>query len=260
MLRLTRVLLPASLLLCLVGCESDRMVLTVERDYPIGTYETLLLDQRAGDLMVIGEADRDTVQLVVELRSRRVGKDSDQDAIEALRVGLGEIDTTIGRIAAGLDDAPRGYYVDVTAFVPHQVAMEIEDDSGDTSIENVAALTLHDDSGDIRISDIAGTVIVDDDSGDLRISGVAGDLWIDDDSGDISVTGVQGNVDVSDDSGDIGITTVGGDVTLNDRSGDIVVRDAAGTVRVDDRSGDIVIENAGDAQILSDSSGDVSIR
>ncbi len=246
--------------LALSACEGDRRVLVVEEDFDLGDIAELHLDQRAGDLAIHGEEGRDSVHLVVALRSARLSDGRDEAAKKALRIGLSKLDGDAGRLVAGLHRPPLGYYVDVTAFVPAEIAMTIEDNSGDATITGIAALTIDDDSGDLSIEDIAGAVHVDDDSGDIDIRGVGGDITIDDDSGDISVSGVDGSVDLSGASGDLRVTSVGGDVEVDDRSGDMQIIDVAGAVLVRDRSGDIEIVNAGDADILSDGSGDVSIR
>ncbi|MCH9688746.1 MAG: DUF4097 domain-containing protein [Deltaproteobacteria bacterium] len=258
--RFARSLLPCSLLLSLAGCDGDRRVATVERGFEVDGFATLLLDQREGDLTVIGEQDRESITVVAELRAARLSDAQDDEAERALRVGLTELDPTTARIAAGLDDAPRGYYVDVTVIVPSYMTMEVSDESGDATFENLAALTLDDRSGDVRISDIQGTVVIDDDSGDMHVTNVGGDLVITDDSGDLGIRDVGGDLLVRDTSGDIVVDGVAGGAEIDDRSGDIVVRDVGEMVSVTDRSGDILIVGAGDARIVSDTSGDVLIR
>lgn len=225
----------------LAGCDADRRVL-VEEEFALGDLTEIALDQRAGDLVIVGEDDSDAVRLVVELRTHRASTSSDERAKDALRIGLEREGRDIGRLLAGLHRPPAGYYVDVTAFVPSSIHMEVEDGSGDVLIENIASLRI------------------DDDSGDMDIVGIAGDLAISDDSGDLVAEHIGGSVRIDDDSGDIVLTDVGGDVELDDDSGDIVIEDAAGIVTIDDRSGDIVVIGAKDVDVRSDSSGDVVIR
>ena len=226
----------------LTGCDADRRVLVVEEDFALGDLSEIALDQRAGDLVIVGEDDSDSIRLVVELRTRRPSTSRDEQAKDALRIGLEREGRDVGRLLAGLHRPPAGYYVDVTAFVPSSIHMEVEDGSGDVLIENLASLRI------------------DDDSGDLDIVGIAGDLSISDDSGDLVAEHIGGNVRIEDDSGDIVLSDVGGDVELEDDSGDMVIEDVEGMVTIDDRSGDIVVIGAKDVNVRSDSSGDVVIR
>ena len=224
------------------GCDSGRRVLVVEEEFALGDLSEIALDQRAGDLVIVGEDDSDAVRLVVELRTHRASTSRDEQAKDALRIGLDREGRDVGRLLAGLHRPPAGYYVDVTAFVPSSVHMEVEDGSGDVLIENLASLRI------------------DDDSGDIDIVGIAGDLVISDDSGDLVAEQIGGSVRIDDDSGDIVLADIGGDVEIDDDSGDMVIEDAEGTVTIDDRSGDIVVLGAKDVDVRSDSSGDVVIR
>jgi len=232
-------LVPA--LLATTGCDGHR-VATVEREYDIGEVNELLLDQQSGDLVIHGEEGRESVKLIVELRSRRVSDRQDDAAKDSLRLGFNALDDNSGRILAGLDNPPNGYHLDVVALVPADSVLLVDDDSGDVLIENVAGLVLSDGSGDVAISDIAGDVLINDSSGDISVDHVGGDVEIDDRSGDIAVR------------------NVGGDADVEDRSGDIAIINIEGMATVRDRSGDIAIVNAGDARVVSDTSGDVSIN
>jgi len=214
----------------------------VEEEFAIGDLTELTLDQRAGDLVIVGEDDSESIRLVVELRTHRPSQARDEQAKKSLRIGLDNGGGDSGRILAGLHRPPAGYHVDVTAFVPSSVHMDIEDDSGDVVIENLASLRIEDDSGDMDITKIAGDLLIVDDSGDIVAEQIGGKVRIDDDSGDIVLAGV------------------GGDVELDDDSGDMVIEDVDGVVTIDDRSGDIVVLGAKDVNVRSDSSGDVTIR
>ena len=239
---LSALLCPALLATTLTACDAGRRVLVVDEEFALGDLTELDLDQRAGDLVIVGEDDSDAVRLVVELRTHRVSNARDEDAKDALRVGLEREGIETGRILAGLHHPPAGYYVDVTVFVPSKMHMRVEDGSGDLAVENLASLRLDDDSGDIDIAQIAGDLVISDDSGDLVAEHIGGHVHIDDASGDIEVA------------------DVGGDVEVDDRSGDMVIEHVDGTVTIDDRSGDIVVAGAKDVNVRSDSSGDVTIR
>jgi DUF4097 and DUF4098 domain-containing protein YvlB len=151
-------------------------------------------------------------------------------------------------------------YIDIGIALPASVPVEAVDSSGDTVIEDLAALTIQDSSGDLEINRIAGLADVADSSGDLDIDD-AGSVRVRDSSGDIEIGKVRDAVEVtSDSSGDIHIAQVGGSVRIGqDSSGGIRVEDVKGSVTVDsDSSGDIYAGHVGgDFTVTEDSSGDI---
>jgi hypothetical protein len=151
-------------------------------------------------------------------------------------------------------------YIDVGIALPSSVPVDATDSSGDTNIEDLAALTIQDSSGDLEIHRIAGLVDVGDSSGDLDIDD-AGSARVRDSSGDIEVDKVRGDVEItSDSSGDIHVAQVDAGVHIGqDSSGGIRVEDVKGSVLVDsDSSGDIYAGHiGGDFTVTEDSSGDI---
>jgi len=231
-----------SAVLGLSACDGQ-IVETYEHRFAIAPEATgLVIEQGSGDISVTGEPDRIDIEIRAELRSNRPGDLQDDDAKRSVRIDLIELDEQTIELAVGLHDPPLGYHLDLQAWVPSSIALDLDDDSGDISIEGVRELRLVDDSGDIAIESIDGVVIVNDGSGDIFVGGIAEELVIDDASGDIRIENAARNVDVEDGSGDISIEHVAGIVTLRDGSGDIAV----------DGAEDVVIEN--------DGSGDVAIR
>lgn len=132
-------------------------------------------------------------------------------------------------------------YLDLVVEVPERTALEVEDASGDTIIENVGATKVTDSSGDLRIAGVRGDLAVRDGSGDLDISDVDGTIRLRDGSGQIRVRDAGSVVVESDSSGDIDIANVRGDVSiLDDGSGGIEVAGVGGNFTVeDDGSGGI---------------------
>ena len=151
-------------------------------------------------------------------------------------------------------------YIDIGIALPSSVPVDATDSSGDTNIEDLAALTIQDSSGDLEIHRIAGFTDVADSSGDLDIDD-AGSVRVRDSSGDIEIDKVKGDVEItSDSSGDIHVAQVGASVHIGqDSSGGIRVEDVKGNVIIDsDSSGDIYAGHVGgDFTVSEDSSGDI---
>ncbi|MEN0067197.1 MAG: hypothetical protein AAGA48_34010 [Myxococcota bacterium] len=265
----------------LVGCvipadrELDRQVLELE----VTTEEAIDLVTRAGDLEVIGEPGRTTVQMEVTLVRFTDGPFSPSDA-----AGLNNLVATLesegGQISAEafvsiVGNNPFG--TDVVLRVPADLDVAIEDDSGDIAVSELAGtVSIDDDSGDIVVA-VVGAADINDDSGAIELLDVDGDVTINDDSGFVFVQNVMGTVDIIDQSGDIEVngagtttirddsgailvTTIEGDVDVVDDSGDIDVRDVTGVVSIDDDSGDIRVTNVGDFELRSDGSGSVTVN
>ena len=74
--------------------------------------------------------------------------------------------------------------LDLEVELPANVAIEIEDSSGDLEVRDVAALDVEDSSGDIALANIGGALRVRDSSGEIRVDGVRGDVQLRDSSGD----------------------------------------------------------------------------
>src|SRR5512140_363082 len=84
--------------------------------------------------------------------------------------------------------------LDMEVVLPDNVAVNVDDGSGDTTVSNVASLDVDDGSGDLTIRNVAGAVKFDDGSGDVEITNVGGDVRANDGSGDVTIGHVRGSV------------------------------------------------------------------
>ena len=128
--------------------------------------------------------------------------------------------------------------LDFDVTVPDNIALRVEDGSGDLTIDNVASVDLTDGSGDIVIRNVIGDLSVRDGSGDMNIDNVSGNVHISDGSGDIDVNGA-GSVEISNDgSGGVDIRNVQHDVHIGNKgSGSIEVSDVGGNFHVGNKGG-----------------------
>jgi len=121
--------------------------------------------------------------------------------------------------------------LDFDVTVPDNVALRVEDGSGDLTIDNVA-------SGDIVIRNVIGDLSVRDGSGNMNIDNVSGNVHISDGSGNIDVNGA-GSVEISNDgSGSADIRNVKHDVHIGNKgSGNVEVSDVGGNFHVGNKGG-----------------------
>jgi DUF4097 and DUF4098 domain-containing protein YvlB len=223
--------------------------------------EKVVIRAGAGDMKVIGRSNA----VRVEARGQAcAGKQEllDKTQISVRRDGnIIYVETELPQNESGWSWGKNEYaYIDIGIALPSNVPVEVTDSSGDTVIEDLAALTLQDSSGDLEIHRIAGLADVGDSSGDLRIED-AGSARVRDSSGDIEIEKVRELVDVvSDSSGDIHVGRVDGSVRIEqDSSGGIRIEEVKGDVNVDsDSSGDIYAGHVGgDFTVGEDSSGTI---
>jgi hypothetical protein len=128
--------------------------------------------------------------------------------------------------------------LDFDVIVPDNIALRVEDGSGDLTINTVAGVDLTDGSGDIDIRNVIGDVSVRDGSGDMKLDNISGNIHVSDGSGDIDVNGA-GSVEIANDgSGGVDIRNVKHDVHVGNKgSGSVEVTDVGGNFRVGNKGG-----------------------
>lgn len=183
------------------------------------------------EIVVSGVSDKDMEEYIkdhIELELRKAGSTA----------------VLVGRIREhGFSFMPREALIDLTVTVPKGLAVEIDDGSGELTVNGV--------SGGLRIKD---------GSGSMEVKSIVGDLWIDDGSGEIEVDDVQGNVEIIDGSGETDVRNVTGDLSIDDGSGGITLGKIGGTVTVEDGSGSLRIDDVGkDVRIKHKGSGSVDV-
>ncbi|HTU64707.1 MAG TPA: hypothetical protein VMF52_02050 [Steroidobacteraceae bacterium] len=224
--------------------------------------EKVVIRAGAGDMKVIGR----TTAVRVEARGQACA--AKQELLDASQITVRREGNVVYVETDLPQDQTNGWsfgnndyaYIDIGIALPANVPVEATDSSGDTVIQDLAALTIQDSSGDLEISRIAGLADVRDSSGDLRIE-EAGSVHLSDSSGDIEIERIRDGVDIEQDSsGDIHVAQVGGSVRIRqDSSGGIRVEDVKGNVDVDsDSSGDIYAGKVGgNFTVSQDSSGEI---
>ena len=195
----------------------------------------LRIDARAGMLRVTGRAG------ITEVRVRGTARASSRDLLEDIKLEATRNGNEVTVRALIPEFRDSGWHndhalLDLVIETPATLPLDIDDTSGDMTIESVAAkIRIEDNSGNIRVRDAGGDVWISDSSGGIDVSGVKGSVDIDEDSsGEIEIYDVTGSVHVGrDSSGSIDVSRVGGDF--------VVERDGSGSIEYDGVKGKVDI-------------------
>ena len=228
----------------LAAPSTDDCRYTAERDATVDAAgaDLLRLSAAAGSLRVVG------VPGLQEIRVRGEACASRRERLDEIRLVADRSGDEV-RVQVEMPDRSGSWWrgndemrLDLVLEIPEDMALDVDDSSGDTEIQNVAALSIDDSSGGLDLRDIGGELRVRDSSGEIRIDGVRGDVRLHDSSGGIEVRDVRGSVTVErDSSGGIRITEVTGDV--------LILRDSSGGIAVASVGGDFVVERDGSGGI-----------
>ncbi|NVJ60950.1 MAG: hypothetical protein HWE27_11200 [Gammaproteobacteria bacterium] len=152
-------------------------------------------------------------------------------------------------------------FINLTVELPKEMALDIDDGSGEIVIEQVNGdIDLEDGSGAISIIDIVGNLNVKDGSGSFSLKNQKGSLVLDDGSGSINIANVDGNVDIEDGSGSTTVDQITGKLNVEDGSGSLSISHVDGHVTIDDGSGGISLSHlANGVTILNEGSGGLSM-
>ena len=191
---------------------------------PASGATVLKVDARAGQLRITGRAD------LTEVRVRGTARASSRSVLADIK----------------LEAVREGSEIHVRAIVPeHRDCCDWDDQALlDLVIETPATLALDvdDSSGDMTIESVAAKVRIEDSSGNIRVRDAGGDIWISDSSGGIDLRGVKGSVDIDEDSS--------GEIEVYDVTGSVHVgRDSSGSIDVSRVGGDFVVEHDGSGSI-----------
>jgi DUF4097 and DUF4098 domain-containing protein YvlB len=152
-------------------------------------------------------------------------------------------------------------YIDLEVRVPATLAIEVQANSGDANIADVAALDFDSHSGDLVVHHVSGQVVAEVHSGDVKADDIGGLEVRRSGSGDVLARNVHGQIKVGHvGSGDLGFDDVGksvqvesigsGDVTINRAGGDVMIGSiGSGDINVDGVGGDFVVKKAGSSDI-----------
>jgi len=217
--------------------KTANVKLTETLQLEASTLSKLVIDAGAGSLTIIGS---DTTNITVEAN---ITTDENKSYILTLEKSGNQ-----AKLIASQDSFGNWYgnspYTDLTVTIPKNLALSIDDGSGNIYISRVNnAITLKDGSGSIDISKINGELNVEDGSGSINLNDINGNITLDDGSGELTIENTTGNINIEDGSGALTVLNTTGKVTIDDGSGDIKVENAGGLKIIEAGSGGLKISN-----------------
>jgi hypothetical protein len=185
----------------------------------------LTAETEAGDLKIIGVKGASQIEVIADLYS----SESRPFTLSLEKQGKAAVLKAVGGACIGVCSGPSGY-ADLLVKVPAELALTLEDGSGDISIEGLSSdLVINDGSGNLTVQG-GRHLVLEDGSGNASLTGFSGNLTIEDGSGDIDIQQVKGMVSISDGSGDILVQQAGGFTLLDDGSGELKIDQINGPV------------------------------
>jgi hypothetical protein len=211
-------------------CKYER---NIDQVLDLAGSEELTVNAAAGDLEIRGGAAGEAVIRGTYCVSEEAWLEHQAIVTESGR--RAEISVDLPDSSGWSLTGSRYAYLDLELRVPNDIALNVNDSSGDVEISGVAAVRVNDSSGNLELEDIGGPVVLRDSSGDIELADIRGDVTVENDSsGDIDGERITGNVLVEkDSSGGMYFAGVSGNVTIErDSSGDITARDVGGDFTV----------------------------
>jgi hypothetical protein len=224
---------------CVINVEKKTADVHLEQDLNLSTtgIRQLSADVGAGSLSIVGSATATEITVSASIHTT---EDREFELSLEKHGQIAELYAHHGpTVGFWVGSSPS---IDLVVTVPSSLMLDIEDGSGDISIEQVDnAIFIDDGSGAIEVSDITGNITIEDNSGDLMVENVQGNIVVDDNSGSILIQNIDGQVDIEDGSGELIVKNVTGKAVIDDGSGDILVINTGGLTVIESGSGGLKI-------------------
>lgn len=252
----TSVLLAGCLISPIAMADSCRYSRDINFDVAVDGLKQLDLDVGAGYLDVRGAPGAGDISVRAKACADSQDLLDEMDLTQNRRGDTLSISSEVDRSGSPFTLFGMSYaYIDVDIRIPAGLTIQIEDGSGDITIEDASGdFEIDDGSGEINIRSVVGNIEIDDGSGDVRLEDVTGTVRIEDGSGDIDLERINGDVYIPDDgSGSIRAQNVTGNVTIDD--------DGSGDIDVHDVTGDFIARDTGSGGVdYSGIGGRVDVR
>ena len=152
-------------------------------------------------------------------------------------------------------------FIDLEVRIPASLALQIQTNSGDADVADIATLDFAAHSGDLMVNHISGVVSAEVGSGDIKADDIGSLELRRSGSGDVRARNVHGDVRVGNvGSGDLSFENVSRAVHVNSvGSGDVGVHGTGGDVEIGSiGSGDVTASNVGgDFIVKASGSGEI---
>ena len=216
------------------------------------TPRRLIAENRAGDLVIVGEERSDvliTAQVTVDAENERDGR----ARLAAVRLPIaGTKDAlTVGPPELPRDEPPlvhvlrhlgmnKGTQIAIRIAVPMDVAVRAVQRAGSVRVSGLrSGVEVEVYAGAAHVSDVTGHVRVVTRLGSATLVDIRGDAVVDSRAGRVQVERVSDVLQVSARRGSVIARNIGGAVDIDARGGKVVLEDVRGTARVRTRAGSV---------------------
>lgn len=219
------------------------------------TPRRLIAENRAGDLVIVGEERDDvliTAQITVDAENERDGRA--RLAVVRLPIAGSKDALVIGPPELPRDEPPlvhvlrhlginKGTQIAIRIAVPMDVMVRAVQRAGSVRVSGIrAAAEVEVYAGAAQVSDMGGHVRVATRLGSATLADIRGDVMVDSRAGRVQAE------------------RVGGALRVTARRGTVIARDVAGAVDVDARGGKVVLEDIRGAARVRTRAGSVEWR
>lgn len=245
----------------------------ISKSISVAGAKKLVIESLSGDIIVIGEEGRETI----ELKIVKIVRADDEEAARKIAESMGvvvtrpedmiKIETRYpqkGKVKRSIFsfflERGQSMSISLTLTIPAGMSVETASASGDVEVARITSdVVASSASGNLVIRDITGDLEAHVASGDITVEDVTGSVDLGSAAGDIVVRNVGGDAEVSVATGDVELTSIGGSLELNSYTGDSVV-DGVGAVMYEGINGSARFIDVRGAVEASTASGDLSFR
>lgn len=224
-----RYIVVLSMLFVLAACDAKEEPLGVkELKLQVGGLKRLLIDNKNGEIEIVGNTDSNVIQVTAHIRSRNISEDK-------LKLDLQEQEDT-----AYLDASFKGQFlsmgsgsVNLQIKVPKYLQIEIKSHKdGNIQISDMSSdVKIHNVNGDIDVLNTRGPLNINNRDGDLNLDNINSDIKIDNINGHIKAAHVDGSAVIDVGDGTLDLDHVGKDALITQSgNGKIKIGDVKGTV------------------------------
>ncbi len=227
---------------------------TFEREFRVETPLNLEIENRAGDIRIVGW-DSHRVVIRGRIEARALTQESADELLETIRAQppVRLHDPRLLRITPARKRDRQRVRIDYELNVPVDTEVELRTGAGDIAITRITGpTTITVGAGQIEVEDIQRKVRLISGAGDVRIRRIDDDVNITTGVGDIVGERIHGDIELKTGTGDVELSRVAGELDAKIGVGDIRISSVElpqdGAWRIDVGTGDVEIilpEDAG---------------
>lgn len=210
-MKMLRLMIIGSLLLLVAACGTKQeQSVSKELDLEAGHLTKLVIDNRNGEIEIVGRTDSDQIEVKAQARASGVSLDKAKLALEE----QGDSAYLNASFEAQFFSMGSGS-VDLQIKAPKYLRLDISHRDGKVNISGMSSEVRIDNiNGDLQVADTAGPIDIGNRDGDIDVRDIASDVKIDNINGHISIDRVGGSAEVHVGDGSLDIGHVAKDASI----------------------------------------------